>query len=99
MTMAASLLLLPDPPGGMFERSAGTTAFRQFPRLADQHWITTMIAHLEGLDQIATRREQLGAAGQGNPRNRRRQNQDDGQDDGGGDAAAKAKAKGKSAPR
>ena len=80
----------------MFERSAGTTAFRQFPRLADQHWITTMIAHLEGLDQIATRREQLGAPG---PRGRRRQNQDDGQDGGGGDTAANAKAKGKAAPR
>ena len=70
MTMASSLLLLPDPPSNMLERSAATTAFRQFPRLADQHWITTMIAYLEGMDQIANRREQLGGPARGN-RNRR----------------------------
>ena len=90
MTMASSLLLLPDPPMSMFERNAGTTAFRQFPRLSDQHWITAMIAHLEGLDQISSRREQLGGGNRRNPRSRRRQ---DDQDEGRGDPTPNAKAK------
>ena len=92
MEMGFAMLLLPDPPATMFERHQSLATFRQFPRIADQSWITTMLAYLEGMDAIATRR-----ASRGQGRNRRR-----GQNPGAHDEVtptAKAKAKAKGAPQ
>ena len=62
MELGAALLFLPDPPTQAMERRQSLNSFRQFPRLAEQHWISTVLSFLEGLDAISSRRALWGVS-------------------------------------
>jgi hypothetical protein len=91
--VASLFLLLPDPPAHTLSRPLESSSLRQFPRIADQSWSTTMLSYIREMDTMQQRRVEAAPGRQSQPRVRAGGGAD------GQDAAAEttavARAKGK----
>jgi hypothetical protein len=67
MDLATLLCLQEDPPSGIFlnRQIASTSRARSFAPLADQKWITCVLAFLKELEVIAAKRAELTAPPKG----------------------------------
>ncbi len=66
--VASLFLLLPDPPAHTLSRPLESSSLRQFPRIADQSWSTTMLSYIREMDTMQQRRVGAAPGRQSQPR-------------------------------